>query len=102
MNPNNPPTTESTSSAPEMVLVVNEGIQEEQNELRQKVIENIKKRRSSFFGSLKVLPPIDDSDQMKIPDMLKDLFERSEKLEIDEIIEESKKALDNGLFDKHW
>eukprot|EP00948_MAST-09A_sp_MAST-9A-sp1_P001147 g1147.t1 len=99
-NRNNPSTGEATSSEEEMAVVVNEVIQEEQNELRQKVIENINKRRSSYFGSLTALPLIDESDKNDIPEMLKDLFERSETLEIDKIIEESKKALDNGLFDK--
>eukprot|EP00948_MAST-09A_sp_MAST-9A-sp1_P000160 g160.t1 len=99
-NRNNSPTGESTSSEEETAVVVNEVVQEEQNELRQKVIENINKRRSSYFGSLTALPLIDESDQNDIPEMLKDLFERSETLKIDEIIEESKKALDNGLFDK--
>eukprot|EP00948_MAST-09A_sp_MAST-9A-sp1_P000541 g541.t1 len=42
-NRNNPPTEESTSSEEETAVVVNEVIQEEQNELRQKVIENINK-----------------------------------------------------------
>eukprot|EP00948_MAST-09A_sp_MAST-9A-sp1_P001479 g1479.t1 len=46
-NRNNPPTGESTSSEGETAVVVNEVIQDGQNELRQKVIENINKRRSS-------------------------------------------------------
>eukprot|EP00948_MAST-09A_sp_MAST-9A-sp1_P001677 g1677.t1 len=99
-NPNNSPIEDSTSSEEETAVVVNEVIQEEQNELRQQVIENINERRSSFMGSLNALQLIKDSDQNDIPEMLKDLFERSEIMAIDEIIEESKKVLDNGLFDK--
>eukprot|EP00948_MAST-09A_sp_MAST-9A-sp1_P000340 g340.t1 len=74
-------------------------VQQERNALRQKVIENIKKRRSSFLGSLNALPTTTDSEEKDIPEMLKTLFAKSEFLEIDEIIQESKLVLNNGLLD---
>eukprot|EP00948_MAST-09A_sp_MAST-9A-sp1_P002108 g2108.t1 len=77
----------------------NENTQEEQNALRQKVIENMKRRRSSFLGSVATLPLSNEPKEESIPIMLKDLFEKSETLTIDEIIKESNQALGNGLLD---
>eukprot|EP00948_MAST-09A_sp_MAST-9A-sp1_P000706 g706.t1 len=73
--------------------------QQQRNAARQKVIENIKKRGSSFMGSLNALPVTNDSEENDIPEMLKKLFAKSEFLEIDEIIQESKLVLNNGLLD---
>eukprot|EP00948_MAST-09A_sp_MAST-9A-sp1_P000457 g457.t1 len=73
--------------------------QQERNAIRQKVIENIKKRRSSFMGSLQTIPITNDSEEKDIPEKLKKIFAKSEFLKIDEIVQESKLVLNNGLLD---
>ena len=51
------------------------------------------------MGSLNAHPMINDAEEKDIPDMLKKIFAKSEFLEIDEIIQESKLVLNNGLLD---
>eukprot|EP00948_MAST-09A_sp_MAST-9A-sp1_P000081 g81.t1 len=74
---------------------------ETKNELRKKLIQYDKKRRSSFMGSLTRVPSFNNEgvDNEGIPIMLVDLFAELERKGIKQIIKASKEALDNGLRD---
>eukprot|EP00948_MAST-09A_sp_MAST-9A-sp1_P003978 g3978.t1 len=67
---------------------------------RREIAKNLKKRRSSMalhdlMAAANTCESVND-----IPTELIDLFESAESLQVEQIIEQSKRALDDGLFDK--
>eukprot|EP00948_MAST-09A_sp_MAST-9A-sp1_P000603 g603.t1 len=82
-------------------IVPNNGPEEEDERtkaIRKNVVENMR-RRSSIGGSGGILPlQRNQKEEENIPSVLKELFEKAETMQVDEIREASKEAVDGELF----